>query len=100
MKILGISAGTRNRNNDSMCKEALMGAKEMGAEIEFIRLLDLDIKYCTGCIACVKSLMSGKGGQCVLKDDFEWLRDKMMTQMELSFLSLFLKKELLEFFVH
>ena len=78
MKILGISAGTRNGNNDSMCKEALMGAKEMGAEIEFIRLLDLDIKYCTGCIACVKSLMSGKGGQCVLKDDFEWLRDKMM----------------------
>ena len=45
MKILGISAGTRNGNNDSMCKEALMGAKEMGAEIEFIRLLDLDIKY-------------------------------------------------------
>ena len=28
MKILGISAGTRNGNNDSMCKEALMGAKE------------------------------------------------------------------------
>ena len=78
MKILGISAGTRNGNNDSMCKEALMGAKELGAEVEFIRLLDLDIKYCTGCVVCVKTLMSGNGNYCVLKDDFEWLKDKML----------------------
>ncbi len=77
MKVLGISAGTKNGNNDAMCKEALMGAKEQGAEIEFIRLLDLDLKHCTGCIACVSTLMSGKGGICSLKDDFEWLRDKM-----------------------
>lgn len=79
MKVLGISGGTKNGNNDAMCKEALMGAKEAGAdELEFINLNDLDIKHCTGCIACVMSLMSGKGGACVIKDDFEWLRDKMM----------------------
>lgn len=78
MKVLGISAGTKNGNNDAMCKEALMGAQEAGAEIEFIRLLDLDIKYCTGCIACVKGLMSGRGGMCPLKDDFEWLKNKML----------------------
>lgn len=78
MKILGISAGTKNGNNDAMCKEALMAAKEAGADIEFIRLLDLDLKHCTGCIACVKTLMSGRGNICALKDDFEWLRDKML----------------------
>lgn len=78
MKILGISAGRKNGNNDSMCKEALMGAREAGAEIEFIRLLDLDIKHCTGCIVCVNTLMSGKGGICSLKDDFEWLKDKIL----------------------
>ena len=33
MKILGISAGTKNGNNDSMCKEALMEAKKLGAEV-------------------------------------------------------------------
>jgi multimeric flavodoxin WrbA len=78
MKILGISGGQRNGSNDSMCKEALMGAKEMGAEVEFIRLLDLDIKYCTGCITCVLSQVSGKGSPCVLKDDFDWMLDKML----------------------
>lgn len=78
MKILGISGGSKNGNNDAMCKEALMGAKEVGAEIEFINLNDLHIEHCTGCTACVMSLMGGKGGACTIKDDFEWLRDKMM----------------------
>jgi len=78
MKILGISGGTKNGNNDAMCKEALMGAKEIGAEVEFIRLMDLDIKHCTGCLACVGALFSGKGNMCVLKDDFDWLLDKML----------------------
>lgn len=77
MKILGISGGTKNGNNDAMCKEALMACKEMGAEVEFIRLLDINLKHCTGCIACVKSLMSGNGGVCSLKDDFKWLENKM-----------------------
>lgn len=78
MKVLGISGGTKNGNNDAMCREALMGAKELGAEIEFIRLLDLDLKPCTGCIACVNQIMQGKNSRCVIKDDFEWLNDKLL----------------------
>ena len=78
MKILGISSGTLNGSNDSMCKEALMGAQEAGAEIEFINLHKLDIKHCTGCIACVKAMMGGKGRICAVKDDFLWLLDKML----------------------
>ena len=34
MKILGVSYGTPNGGNDTMVKEALMGAQETGAEIE------------------------------------------------------------------
>ncbi len=80
MKILGISGGTKNGNNDAMCREALMGVKEAcpDAEIEFIRLLDCDIKPCTGCIACVGKIMQGKESSCIMKDDYPWLRDKLL----------------------
>ena len=78
-KVVGISFGTRNGNNDSICKEALMGAQEAGAEVEFIRAQDLDIKHCTGCITCVKMLMSGRGNMCIHKDDFDWLAHEMYT---------------------
>jgi multimeric flavodoxin WrbA len=77
MKILGISAGTNGGSNDAMCKEALMAAQECGAEIEFINLNKLNIQHCTGCKACVMGLFSGRGNSCVLKDDFQWLLDKM-----------------------
>lgn len=77
MKILGISYGTPNGGNDTMVKEALMGAQEVGAEIEFINVNALNIKHCTGCKACVMGLFSGRGNACVLKDDMQWLTDKM-----------------------
>ena len=48
MKILGISYGTLNGGNDTMVKEALMGAQEVGAKIEFINANTLNIKHCTG----------------------------------------------------
>ncbi len=78
MKILGISAGTKNGSNDCMCKEALMGAKERGAEVEFINLFDLNIQHCTGCTACVNAIFSTGRKVCSLKDDFEWLMEKML----------------------
>lgn len=78
MKVLGISFGTKNGTNDSVCIEALMGAKKAGALVEFIEMSRLEIKHCTGCCACVKALMSGKGNLCVLKDDFDWLLDQML----------------------
>lgn len=78
MKIIGISGGTRNGNNDAMCREALMGAECRGADVEFIRLLDLDLKPCTGCIACVGKIMSGRPSDCVIRDDYEWLSNKLL----------------------
>ena len=80
MKILGVSGGTKDGNNDAMCREALMGVKEVcpEAEIEFIRLLDCELKPCTGFIACVGKIMQGKESTCILKDDFAWLRDKLL----------------------
>ena len=79
MKILAISGGMKDGNNDAMAREALMGAKEQGAEVEFIRLLDLDLKPCTGCIACVQGMMRGGRGDCPIKDDMNWLDEKMFS---------------------
>ncbi|WP_325214711.1 flavodoxin family protein [Oscillibacter sp.] len=78
LKILAVSGGTKHGNNDSICKEALLGAEEAGASVQFIRLHDLDLRHCTGCGACMKSLFSGRGGGCVLRDDFAWLREQIL----------------------
>ncbi|MEK4464791.1 flavodoxin family protein [Paenibacillus sp. FSL R7-0048] len=80
MKILGISCGRRMSNSEILVKEALMGAEELGAEVELVRLNDLHIKPCTGCNACVVSLLEKCGsGDCVIKnDDYGFIDEKLM----------------------
>ena len=78
MKILGISLGTKNGNNDTLCRVALEVAKERGADIEFIHLLDWNIDFCSGCVACSRSLVMGKGMVCTQKDDFAALYEKII----------------------
>ena len=80
MKVLGLTCGRKLSNTEILVKEALMGAQEMGAEVEIIRLMDLNIKPCTGCNSCVIDLFEKAGsGACVIKgDDFAFIDDKIM----------------------
>jgi multimeric flavodoxin WrbA len=80
MKILGISCGRNMSNTEILVKEALMGAEEMGAEVELVRLQDLNLKPCTGCNACVVSLFEkGGAGDCVIRDDdFKFIDEKIL----------------------
>jgi len=79
MKVLGLSFGRRLGNTEVFVKEALMGAESVGAEVEFIRVLDLDIKPCTGCMACFNPLLTGEGTPgCPIKDDFAFIDDKIL----------------------
>ena len=78
MKILGVSFGTKNGNNDTMCRVALEAAKEMGAEIEFIHAFDWDLRPCTGCVACSRALVMGKGMVCTQRDDYKAFYEKMI----------------------
>jgi multimeric flavodoxin WrbA len=57
-------------------KEALMRAEEMGAEVELVRMVDLDIGYCRQCKNCI--WMTKGPGNCVLKDHGVFLYDKIM----------------------
>ena len=80
MKVLGLTCGRKMSNTEILVKEALMGAEEMGAEVELVRLMDLNIKPCTGCNACVVNLLEKGGtGACVIKnDDMAFIDEKMM----------------------
>ena len=63
-KIVILSTSLRqNSNSDRLAKEFARGAIEAGHEVTYIRLLDKNIHFCIGCLACQKS------GVCVLQDD-------------------------------
>jgi len=63
-------------NTEVLVKEALMEAEKHGVEVEFIRLLDLDIRPC---MFCEKCLWMEKGPDfCPVKDDSAFLYDRIM----------------------
>jgi flavone/flavonol reductase len=78
MKLLGLSCGRKMQNTEVLVKEAMRAAEELGADVGMIRLLDLDIKPCTGCVSCVRSLMQGGPGKCVIKDDLYLVEEQLM----------------------
>lgn len=80
MKVLGLTCGEKMGNTEIVVKEALMGAEEMGAEVELVRLMDLNIKPCTGCQLCAIDLLEkGGSGDCIIKnDDFNFIDDKIL----------------------
>jgi multimeric flavodoxin WrbA len=76
MKILALTCGRKMANCEILTKEALMGAEEYGAEVEIVRMLDLDIKHCKICWPCPMLLKGPKA--CVQKDDGFFLFEKIM----------------------
>lgn len=77
-KVLGISFGRKMSNTEVMIKTALRECEKAGSDVKFIRADDLNIKDCTGCIACVISLLSGGNGKCPLKDDMHMIEEVLM----------------------
>ena len=73
-KILVISSSLRvNSNSEALAKEFVRGASESGNEVEIISLRGKEIRFCSGCLTCQKTL------KCVLRDDapaiVEMMRD-------------------------
>lgn len=63
-KVLIISTSLRNRSNSEiLAREAARGVKAAGNEVKYVSLKDKEIRYCLGCMKCIKS------EQCVQKDD-------------------------------
>jgi multimeric flavodoxin WrbA len=80
LRVLGISASPRaGSNSDLLLREALAGAESAGAEVEYIRLCDLNIAGCTECNACRKT------GRCIIEDDYQEIAEKMLAADRLIF---------------
>lgn len=63
-KVLIISTSLRGLSNSHTLAEAFArGAKESGNDVELITLHHKEIKFCIGCLSCVKT------GKCVIADD-------------------------------
>ncbi len=77
MKILGLSFGRKMKNCEIMVKSALMEAEKAGAEVSFIRMIDMEIQDCNGCGGCGKSLDNGGSGRCIIKDDLPFVDEEV-----------------------
>lgn len=77
MKILGIICGKPRGNSELLAKQALLGARAQGAEVELVNLRLLNIRPCVGCNKC-HSFENMYFGNCPLDDDFHWLENKIL----------------------
>ena len=71
-KVLIISTSLRGVSNSHALAESFArGAQESGNEVELLTLHHKDIKFCIGCLSCVKT------GKCVIPDDAPEITRKM-----------------------
>lgn len=68
-QVLGLVGSARPwGNSDLLVRQALCGAQAEGATIRLLRLTDLHLDSCSGCMRCV---IGGK--PCRIEDDMVWL---------------------------
>lgn len=60
-------------NTEILAKEFVRGAEELGNEVEYVRLADKKIGFCTGCRACAET------GKCFQRDDMDDLIQKILS---------------------
>ena len=80
VKVLGISTSPRLKgNSDLLLREALAGAEAAGAQVEYLRIADLNIAPCVECNSCYAT------GRCRVQDDYQQVLEKMLDADRLIF---------------
>ena len=76
IKAVFLDGGPRkDKNTAQALHKAMQGALDAGAEVEYIRLFDLDFKGCHSCFACkVKGQQTH--GVCAIKDELRPVLEK------------------------
>lgn len=79
-RILALVAGPKGGTSELLARRALESATADGHfEGAIIRLTDLNLHFCTGCLLCkVNARYRGGIDECVLKDDDLWVVDKIL----------------------
>lgn len=74
MKILGINGSPKGEKSQTrrLVMAVLEGARKTGADVMFVDICDLEIRYCTACGTCYAK------GECIHDDDFPALLEKML----------------------
>lgn len=77
-KVIILNASPRkNFNTATLLKEAQKGAESVGAQVEYINLVDLNYKGCVSCFAC-KVKGNKTGGLCAYRDDLRPVLEKIL----------------------
>lgn len=72
-KVLVISSSLRkNSNSEQLAVSFADGARSAGHDVEIVSLRNKEIKFCLGCLACQKTQ------RCVIHDDADAIREKML----------------------
>ena len=69
--VLGICGSARKGGSTATLLQEVLDA--IGVDSELIRLSELEIKFCLGCLTCMK-----QQGKCAIKDDAAGLFDKLL----------------------
>ncbi len=74
MKIIGINASPKMEKSQTrrLVMGVLEGARQTGADVTFVDVCSLEIKYCTACGTCYAK------GECIHDDDFPVILEKML----------------------
>jgi len=82
MRVLGIMGSPRRGGNtDILLDQVLAGAREVGGEVEKVRVAELAISPCREIYACLKD------AKCAIRDDMTRLYDKLMEADRIAFAS-------------
>ncbi|MDP3564585.1 MAG: flavodoxin family protein [Methanoregula sp.] len=74
MRIIGINGSPKGEKSQTrkLVLAVLEGARQTGADVTFVDICGLEIKYCTACGTCYAK------GECIHDDDFPALLGKML----------------------
>ncbi|MBQ6268056.1 MAG: flavodoxin family protein [Clostridia bacterium] len=81
-KVLVITTSLRARSNsDLLAQRLIAGARDAGHDVELISLKGKEIRYCIGCLSCMKTQ------RCVQRDDAAQIADQVKNADTLVFVT-------------